>query len=52
MNRHVFRPAHLHLKFEAQCFEQLITALYFKGDVFLTRSALYPSQIRVTQTDA
>lgn len=41
MNRHVFRPAHLHMMFEAQGFEKLITALYFKGDIFLTSDAVF-----------
>ncbi|GFZ47217.1 hypothetical protein JCM24511_04960 [Saitozyma sp. JCM 24511] len=41
MNRHVFRPAHLHLKLVAEGFDQLITTLYFKGDTFLTSDAVF-----------
>lgn len=41
MNRHVFRPAHLHMMFEADGFEQLVTALYFKGDLFLSSDAVF-----------
>lgn len=29
-------PAHLHMKFEADGYEPLTTALYFKGDEYLT----------------
>ena len=53
MQRHVFRPAHLHLMFQVrpprsydweshwqrEGFDELITSLYFKGDIFLTRWA-------------
>lgn len=35
LNRHVFRPAHLHMMLVAEGYETLITALYFKGDQFL-----------------
>lgn len=35
LNRHVFRPAHLHTMLVAKGYETLITALYFKGDQFL-----------------
>jgi len=31
LGRHVFRPAHLHIRIKAQGYEDLITALYFKG---------------------
>lgn len=35
LNRHVFRPAHLHMMFVADGYEPLVTALYFKGDPYL-----------------
>ncbi|MCO5598541.1 hypothetical protein L7F22_052638 [Adiantum nelumboides] len=35
LNRHVFRPAHLHMMFYCEGYETLITALYFKGDPYL-----------------
>lgn len=35
LNRHVFRPAHLHMMFIADGYEPLTTALYFKGDPYL-----------------
>lgn len=41
MGRHVFRPAHLHMMFEADGFEKLVTALYFKGDIFLSSDAVF-----------
>lgn len=41
MNRHVFRPAHLHMMFQKEGMEELITALYFKGDIFLTSDAVF-----------
>ncbi|WOO79859.1 Hydroxyquinol 1,2-dioxygenase [Vanrija pseudolonga] len=41
MNRHVFRPAHLHMMLQAQGYEELVTSLYFKGDVFLTSDAVF-----------
>ncbi|GAA5859621.1 hypothetical protein JCM1840_006377 [Sporobolomyces johnsonii] len=41
LNRHVFRPAHLHMMFNADGYEQLITALYFKGDPYLTSDAVF-----------
>lgn len=41
MNRHVFRPAHLHMMFQAKGYEELITSLYFKGDIFLTSDAVF-----------
>ncbi|WWC64327.1 uncharacterized protein I303_106937 [Kwoniella dejecticola CBS 10117] len=41
MNRHVFRPAHLHMMFQAPGFAQLITSLYFTGDTFLTSDAVF-----------
>lgn len=41
MNRHVFRPAHLHMMFQKEGMEELITSLYFKGDIFLTSDAVF-----------
>jgi protocatechuate 3,4-dioxygenase beta subunit len=41
MNRHVFRPAHLHMMFECEGYEKLVTALYFKGDIFLSSDAVF-----------
>ncbi|GAA6004384.1 hypothetical protein JCM10207_000696 [Rhodosporidiobolus poonsookiae] len=41
LNRHVFRPAHLHMMFVAEGYEQLITALYFKGDPYLQSDAVF-----------
>ncbi|GAA5826938.1 hypothetical protein JCM11251_002170 [Rhodosporidiobolus azoricus] len=41
LNRHVFRPAHLHMMFVADGFETLITALYFKGDPYLHSDAVF-----------
>lgn len=35
LNRHVFRPAHLHMMFNKPGYEPLITALYLKGDPYL-----------------
>ncbi|UZJ57600.1 hypothetical protein CBS101457_006920 [Exobasidium rhododendri] len=40
LNRHVFRPAHLHMMIEAKGFTNLVTALYFKGDKFLQSDAV------------
>ncbi|BGP06685.1 hypothetical protein NBRC10512_004763 [Rhodotorula toruloides] len=41
LNRHVFRPAHLHTMLVAKGYETLITALYFKGDQFLESDAVF-----------
>ncbi|GAA5925482.1 hypothetical protein JCM10213_008800 [Rhodosporidiobolus nylandii] len=41
LNRHVFRPAHLHMMFIAKGYETLITALYFKGDPYLKSDAVF-----------
>ncbi|GAA5857017.1 hypothetical protein JCM8547_007918 [Rhodosporidiobolus lusitaniae] len=41
LNRHVFRPAHLHMMFIAEGYETLITALYFKGDPYLKSDAVF-----------
>ncbi|KAK0440916.1 intradiol ring-cleavage dioxygenase [Desarmillaria tabescens] len=41
LGRHVFRPAHLHFKIEAPGYEKLVTALYFKGDPYITSDAVF-----------
>ncbi|KAK0203165.1 intradiol ring-cleavage dioxygenase [Desarmillaria ectypa] len=41
LGRHVFRPAHLHFKIEAPGYERLVTALYFKGDPYITSDAVF-----------
>ncbi|GAA5833970.1 hypothetical protein JCM9279_004177 [Rhodotorula babjevae] len=41
LNRHVFRPAHLHMMFIAEGYETLTTALYFKGDPYLNSDAVF-----------
>lgn len=41
MGRHVFRPSHLHMMFHAKGFVELITSLYFKGDIFITSDAVF-----------
>lgn len=41
MGRHVFRPSHLHMMFQARGFVELITSLYFKGDIFITSDAVF-----------
>lgn len=41
MGRHVFRPSHLHMMFQAKGFVELITSLYFKGDIFITSDAVF-----------
>ena len=40
LNRHVFRPAHLHMMIEASGFSTLVTALYPRGDKFLQSDAV------------
>ncbi|PBK65989.1 intradiol ring-cleavage dioxygenase [Armillaria solidipes] len=41
LGRHVFRPAHLHFKIEAPGYEKLVTALYFKGDPYITSDTVF-----------
>jgi protocatechuate 3,4-dioxygenase beta subunit len=41
LNRHIFRPAHLHIRIHAPGYEGLTTALYFKGDPYLTSDAVF-----------
>jgi len=41
LGRHVFRPAHLHIRINAPGYDELITALYFKGDAYLMSDAVF-----------
>ncbi|KAM0753952.1 Intradiol ring-cleavage dioxygenase [Meredithblackwellia eburnea MCA 4105] len=41
LNRHVFRPSHLHMTFTKPGFEHLVTALYFPGDKYLSSDAVF-----------
>ncbi|KAJ7498101.1 intradiol ring-cleavage dioxygenase [Mycena galericulata] len=41
LGRHAFRPAHLHMMLEAPGFEKLTTALYFKGDPYITSDVVF-----------
>ncbi|KAJ7261893.1 intradiol ring-cleavage dioxygenase [Mycena rebaudengoi] len=41
LGRHTFRPAHLHMMLQAPGFEKLVTALYLKGDPYLTSDAVF-----------
>lgn len=41
LGRHVFRPAHLHMMIEAPGYEKLTTALYMKGDPYITSDAVF-----------
>ncbi|PFH48028.1 hypothetical protein AMATHDRAFT_150760 [Amanita thiersii Skay4041] len=41
LGRHPYRPAHLHIRIEAPGFDTLVTALYFKGDPYLTSDAVF-----------
>jgi len=41
LERHVLRPAHLHIRINAPGYEELTTALYFKGDPYLTSDAVF-----------
>ena len=40
LERHTSRPAHLHIQIHAPGYEALTTALYFKGDPYLTSDAV------------
>lgn len=40
LQRHVFRPAHLHMKIQANGFPTLVTALYPRDDKFLQSDAV------------
>lgn len=41
LNRHCWRPAHMHFMFEKPGFDHLITALYVKGDPYETSDAVF-----------
>ncbi|KAI5952329.1 hypothetical protein KGF54_003195 [Candida jiufengensis] len=41
INRHPYRPAHLHFIIEKPGYDQLITALYAKGDPYETSDAVF-----------
>ncbi|KIL65500.1 hypothetical protein M378DRAFT_105177 [Amanita muscaria Koide BX008] len=41
LGRHPYRPAHLHFRVEAPGHETVATALYWKGDVYLTSDAVF-----------
>jgi len=41
LDRHIYRPAHLHTMIKAEGFETLTTALYLKGDKFLGSDAVF-----------
>ncbi|KAF8637280.1 hypothetical protein AX17_002933 [Amanita inopinata Kibby_2008] len=41
LGRHSYRPAHLHIRIEAPGYDTLITALYWKGDPYLTSDAVF-----------
>jgi len=41
LGRHVFRPAHLHIKVEAPGYETLITSFYPDGDKYLKSDAVF-----------
>lgn len=41
LNRHTYRPSHLHIRIEAPGYETLTTALYFEGDPFVTSDVVF-----------
>ncbi|KAK1224673.1 hypothetical protein PQX77_012419 [Marasmius sp. AFHP31] len=41
LGRHVMRPAHLHVMIEAPGFEKLVTALYPRGDPYISSDAVF-----------
>ncbi|KAL2269436.1 hypothetical protein VTJ83DRAFT_1620 [Remersonia thermophila] len=41
LNRHCWRPAHVHFMFEKEGWDHLITALYIKGDPYETSDAVF-----------
>lgn len=41
LGRHPYRPAHMHFKFNAKGFHQLVTALYIRGDPYETTDAVF-----------
>ena len=41
LNRHPYRPAHMHFMFEKKGYDHLITALYLRGDPYETSDAVF-----------
>ncbi|KAI5956238.1 hypothetical protein KGF54_000713 [Candida jiufengensis] len=41
LNRHPYRPAHIHLMIKKEGYDELITALYEKGDPYETSDAVF-----------
>lgn len=41
LGRHPYRPAHMHFKFNASGYHQLVTALYMRGDPYETTDAVF-----------
>jgi protocatechuate 3,4-dioxygenase beta subunit len=41
LNRHSYRPAHIHFKLDKDGYDQLITALYLKGDKYETSDVVF-----------
>ena len=41
VHRHPFRPAHMHFMFEKPGYDHLITALYVRGDPYVTSDAVF-----------
>ncbi|KAK6354640.1 hypothetical protein TWF696_003780 [Orbilia brochopaga] len=41
LNRHCYRPAHLHFKCKKEGYDELITALYIRGDPYETSDAVF-----------
>ncbi|KAI1080520.1 dioxygenase [Whalleya microplaca] len=41
LNRHCWRPAHLHFMFQKEGWDHLITALYIRGDPYETSDAVF-----------
>jgi len=41
LKRHIYRPAHLHIKIQAPGYETLITTVFPRGDPYLTSDAVF-----------
>ncbi|KAK9446663.1 Intradiol ring-cleavage dioxygenase [Limtongia smithiae] len=41
LNRHPFRPSHMHFKFICEGYDELVTSLYCKGDPYETTDAVF-----------
>jgi protocatechuate 3,4-dioxygenase beta subunit len=41
LNRHPYRPSHMHFMVMAEGFDTLVTALYVRGDPFETSDAVF-----------